>query len=97
MTISQEITVAKRETHGKLTSAKPVNRSNPKNVVVLSYAIIFLFLREPQLAGGIRFFAYTKNGMKAVFAILAYFTIKSSFFYRKVRKGSKENVQFASV
>ena len=32
--------------------------------------------------------------MKAVFAILAYFAVKSSFFYRKVHK---ENVQFLSV
>ena len=40
---------------------------------------------------------YTANGMKMDFAFLANFGVNSSFFYRKARKGRKENVQFVPV
>jgi len=37
---------------------------------------------------------HTINGMKAVFAILVYFGVKSSFFFTvKVHKGHKENTK----
>jgi len=35
--------------------------------------------------------------MKVDFAPFATFAVKTSFFYRKVRKGRKENVQFDHV
>jgi len=34
---------------------------------------------------------YTINGMKVVFAILAYFAVKSSFLTAKYAKGAKYN------